>query len=249
MSKKNKRTKLQIIVNDKQAQEHGAAKKTFHLKDLKYVAPMTETQSTVFDAYKQDQNLFLYGTAGCGKTFLGMYMALRDVLDNETEYDKLIIIRSAVASRDIGFLPGTEEEKMQVYEQPYDAICSELVKYSKSYENMKKLGYIEFMSSSFLRGLTFDHAVVLVDETQNMCPSELHTIMTRIGHKSKIIFAGDMAQADLIKSNRDKSGMGDFLKIINSMDEFTSVKFNTNDIVRSGLVKRYIIAKEKYEKD
>lgn len=247
MSKKNKRSSLEVIVNNNQASQNGAGKKTFHKKDIKYVTPITDTQKAVMDAYKNDMNMFLHGSAGCGKTFLGMYLALQDVLDSETEFDKLIIIRSAVATRDIGFLPGTEEEKMAIYEMPYDAICNELIKYGKSYENMKKLGYIEFMSSSFLRGLTFDHAIVLVDEVQNMCASELHTIMTRIGYNSKIIFSGDLAQADLIKTNRDKSGMGDFMNIIGSLDDFASVKFTSDDIVRSDLVKRYIIAKEKYE--
>jgi len=247
MSKKSKRSSLEIIVNNKQAQEHGAAKKKFNKKDLKYVAPITDTQRTVVDAYANDMNMFLYGSAGCGKTFLGMYMALNEVLDNETQYDKLIIIRSAVASRDIGFLPGTEEEKMAIYEQPYVAICNELIKYGKSYENMKKSGYIEFMSSSFLRGLTFDHAIILVDETQNMKFEELNTIMTRLGYQSKIIFAGDTSQNDLTKSNRDQSGMVDFMNIIGSMKDFASVKFNVGDIVRSDIVKRYIIAKEKYE--
>lgn len=250
MSKKRKRSPLEIIVNNNHAKDHQVVvKKKFHKKDLKYVSPITKTQHTVAKAFAQGMNLFLHGSAGTGKTFLSMYLALSEVLDNDTQYDRLIVVRSAVASRDIGFLKGTEEEKLAVYEQPYIAICDELIHYGKSYENMKKSGYIEFMSSSYLRGLTFDRAIILVDEVQNMTYAELNTIMTRIGINTKVIFAGDTAQNDLTKNRYEVSGLVDFMNIINTLDEFTTIKFSTDDIVRSELVKKYIIAKELYESD
>jgi len=248
MSKKNKRNKLTVVMNDNQASFHGAEhKKTFHKKDVKFITPITNTQRTAMDCYKKGDNMFMHGSAGCGKTFLGMYLALNDILDERTEYHKLIIVRSAVATRDIGFLPGTEEEKLAIFEQPYISICNELFNFGKSYENLKKLNYVEFVSSSYLRGITFDHSIVLVDEVQNFNADELNTVMTRIGYQSKIIFSGDLAQSDLMKTNRDKSGMGDFINIIKTLDEFAMIPFTTDDIVRSSLVKRYIIAKEKYE--
>lgn len=248
MSKKNKRSKLTVISNDIQASSHGAdCKKSFHKRDIKYISALTDTQRDVMIAYAEHYHLFLYGSAGCGKTFLAMYLSLMDVLEERSVFHKLIIVRSAVATRDIGFLPGTEEEKMAIFEQPYIAICNELFSVKKSYENLKKLSYIEFVSSSYLRGITFDNAIILVDEVQNFSPDELNTVMTRIGNNTRIIFAGDMAQTDLNKTSRDKSGMGDFTNILRSLSEFAMIKFVPDDIVRSDLVKRYIIAKEKYE--
>ena len=243
MSKKKKRSRLQVLVNDNQASLYGAeTKKTFHKKDIKYVAPLTETQTVTMDCYHQGDNLFLFGSAGCGKTFLAMYMALMDVLDERTEYHKLIIVRSAVATRDIGFLPGTEEEKLAIYEAPYTSICDELFHVSKAYENLKKLNYVKFVSSSFLRGITFDHSIVLVDEMQNLDDSEFNTIMTRIGYKSKIIFAGDTQQKDLKNSGIEKN-----MKIFNKMNSMTMLKFGIDDIVRSDLVREYIIAREELD--
>ncbi|MBT8449619.1 MAG: PhoH family protein [Gammaproteobacteria bacterium] len=245
MCKKSRRNDLSVAQNDTYARATGANKKKFHTKDLTKVHPLTKTQGEVFASYNSNFNLFLHGSAGTGKTFLSMYLALREVLEEGSPYDKLIIIRSSVATRDVGFLKGDLEEKIAVFEAPYSDICDRLFTYSKTYENMKKIGYIEFMSSSYLRGLTFDNAIILVDECENMNAHELDSIITRVGKDAKIIFSGDIKQTDLLKSSRDKTGIEDFMRVVAHMPEFALVEFTTDDIVRSGLVKSYLITKEK----
>jgi len=241
MGTKRKRQQLQERDQIARAEyQSGVIKKTFHPQDLKFIRPKTKTQEDLFQAFHQ-ANLFLYGSAGTGKTFLSMYLALREVL--EGKFRRLIIIRSVVPSRDTGFLPGTLEEKIAVYEQPYRTICNQLFPYSKSYDNLKKGGYIEFMTTSFLRGDTLDDCIVLVDEIQNMNFQEADTIITRFGENTKIIFSGDTSQTDLNKKY-DKSGMIEFMRIIEGMDEFEMVRFVPQDVVRSGLVRSYLLRKE-----
>ena len=239
--------KNQSAVNDCSAPQR---KKKFHTKDLRTVQPLTPSQKKLFNHFNQEKedimSYFLYGSAGTGKTFSAMYLALAEVLDPESDYDNLIVVRSTVPARDVGFLPGDLEEKIQVYEEPYMSICDELFEWSKSYENLKKNGTIRFMPTSFLRGTTFDHSVILVDETQNMTFQELDTIMTRVGKHSKIYFCGDYKQSDLIYKKFDTSGFADFKKVIDSMDKyFHSIEFSVDDIVRSGIVKEYLLKKEK----
>lgn len=245
MCKKRNRSELEIIVDDQKARREGANKKKFHPKDLSPIQPLTHNQSETFLAYNSGYNLFLSGSAGTGKTFLSMYLALREVLETSTPYDQLIIMRSVVSTRDFGFLPGTEEEKQEVYEKPYMGICDRLFEYSNTYRNLKKLGYIEFTNTSYLRGTTYSDCIILVDESENMNEHELDSIITRVGKNCKIIFSGDVKQTDLIKSNRDRTGFPDFMKIINSMEEFRTIEFTIDDVVRSGLVKSYLIAKDK----
>lgn len=242
MSKKKKSLR-QLDFEAREEARVGANKKKFNIGDLRQVAPITRTQEDMFHAFV-DRNLFLYGSAGTGKTFLSMYLGLREILDSSTDYKKMYIMRSVVPSRDIGHLPGTLEEKIEVYESPYSAICNELFPYAKSYENLKKNGYVEFMSTSYIRGITLDNCVVVVDETQNLTMHELDSIITRLGENTKIIFSGDMAQTDLTKKH-DKSGLQDFLRVIERMsDHFAMINFTTRDIVRSGLVKSYLVEKE-----
>lgn len=243
--KRTRSSELQLVIDDHDARTNGANKKKFHIKDLYQITPITQQQKQTFYAYNSNFNLFLTGTAGTGKTFIGMYLGLRDVLDESTPYRKLIIIRSAVPTREIGFLPGDQNEKMEIYEQPYIDICDNLFKYTNCYKNLKLNNYVEFMSSSFLRGLTFDNAIILVDEMQNMTGHELNSIITRVGNDSKIIFCGDMVQTDLNKSKNDQSGLGDFSRIIERMSEFSVIRFTIDDIVRSGSVRNYLIHKEK----
>ena len=227
----------------------GRIKKKFTLHDLNKIVPKTETQRQVCASFRKNLELhhFLYGSAGTGKTFLGLGLGLENVLDPATPYDKLLIVRSVVPSREIGYLPGDIGEKTAVYEEPYVSVCDELFNVANSYANLKEIGKIEFTQTSFLRGKTFNDCVILVDEVQNMNFGELDTIVTRVGRNSKIIFAGDSRQNDLLNKRNEQSGFYPFIDIISSMhNRFGVFEFGHNDIVRSGLVKEYIIRKETF---
>ena len=190
----------------------------------------------------------MYGAAGTGKTFIGMYLALQEILNEQTSYDKLYIVRSLVPTREIGFLPGDHDDKAELYQIPYQNMVRYMFKmpddasFNMLYANLKAQETISFWSTSFLRGTTLDNAIVLVDEMQNLNFHELDSIITRLGVNTKIIFAGDAAQTDLLKTN-ERNGILDFMKIIQGMDEFEMVEFGIQDIIRSGLVKSYLINK------
>ena len=210
------------------------------------ISPMTDNQACAFDSWNEGQNLMLHGIAGTGKTFLAMYFAMKEVLDNDTCYRKVYIVRSIVPSRDIGFLPGSQKDKMKVYEGPYYDICSKLFGRGDAYEILKQKNNVEFISTSFLRGSTFDNCVLVVDEMQNMNDQELHTVMTRVGENCRIIFAGDVKQDDLTSERKKEySGLKQFMEIIDKMRQFDFVEFEARDIVRSSLVKSYIIERDK----
>lgn len=213
---------------------------------MKRISPMTLNQELVVKAYQAGKNLANIGSAGTGKTYLSMALALEEVLENE-EYTKLIIIRSAVQSREQGFMPGSLNEKMGYYETPYIDIVNDLFGRGDAYQILKQKGMLQFMSTSFVRGLTFDNAIIIVDECQNMTYQELDTVMTRVGESSKIIFCGDMKQDDLkiSKHRADVSGLKDFVRVISKMNAFSVVEFTVDDIVRSGIVKEYLIVKER----
>jgi phosphate starvation-inducible protein PhoH len=217
------------------------------LDDLKTFQPLTDNQKTFFDAYKRgDYFVALHGVAGTGKTFIALYKAIEEVLDKSNPFDKIIIVRSAVQSREIGHLPGDVTEKMEIYQQPYRQICETLFGRKDAWDRLEEQGHIEFISTSFIRGMSFDDAIIIVDEMQNMNFEEIDTVMTRVGYRSKIIWCGDYRQTDLRKSN-DKSGILKFFDVAMHMRSFTKVEFDADDIVRSSLVKDYIIAKLQYE--
>jgi predicted ribonuclease YlaK len=223
-------------------------KKPINSDYLLEIEPLTDNQRILFDQYNSGQNIFAYGAAGTGKTFVALYLALRDVLDEHTPYDKVYIVRSLVATREIGFLPGTHEDKASLYQIPYKNMVKYMFEmpddnsFEMLYENLKQQETISFWSTSFLRGSTLDNSIVIVDECQNLNFHELDSIMTRVGQDTKIMFCGDARQSDLQKSN-EKTGIIDFQRILQNMDEFSLIEFGIEDIVRSGLVKSYLIAK------
>ena len=217
------------------------------LDHLKTFDPLTDNQKIFFDAYKRgDYFVALHGVAGTGKTFCAMYKALEEVLDKANTFTKVIVVRSAVQSREMGHLPGDVSEKMDIYQQPYRQICETLFGRKDAYDRLSEQGHIEFISTSFIRGMSFDDAIIIVDEVQNMNFEEIDTVMTRVGYRSKIIWCGDYRQTDLRKSS-DKSGLLKFFDIAQHMGAFTRVEFTADDIVRSSLVKDYILAKLRYE--
>ena len=213
------------------------------------IKPLTKSQEKVFDAYKKGKNIFAYGAAGTGKTFVALYLALKEVLDQMSPYENVYIVRSLVSTREIGFLPGDHEDKSFLYQIPYKHMVKYMFEMSDDsefemlYGALKGQDTIKFWSTSFIRGTTLDNAIILVDEMQNLNFHELDSIITRVGENSKIIFCGDASQTDLTKTN-EKNGILDFMKIISAMeDDFASIEFGLEDIVRSGLVRKYLLAK------
>ena len=212
--------------------------------ELKRVEPLTKNQRTTFQAYDNEKHLMLHGIAGTGKSYVSMYLALNEILNGSDKYKKLYIVRSVVPTRDMGFLPGNNREKTRVYEAPYYAICTELFGRGDSYEYLKTKGFVEFISTSFIRGITLNDCIVLVDEMQNGTLHELDSVITRVGRNCKIVFCGDFTQSDFVH-DRDKSGLTTFMKIIKNIRSFEFVEFDKNDILRSDLVRDYIIEKDR----
>ena len=212
------------------------------------IEPLNDNQRIMFDEYGKGQNIFAYGVAGTGKTFLALFLALRDVLDEHTPYEKVYVVRSLVATREIGFLPGTHEDKASLYQIPYKNMVKYMFEmpddssFDMLYENLKAQETISFWSTSFLRGTTLDKAIVIVDECQNLNFHELDSIITRVGEDTKIIFCGDASQSDLQRTT-ERSGIIDFQRILQHMKEFSEIEYGVEDIVRSGLIKSYLIAK------
>ena len=230
------------------SKKHMKRKKPIDSSYMVPVKPLTDNQKTAFAQYAEGKNLLLHGAAGTGKTFITMYLALQEVLDESTPYDKIYIVRSLVPTREIGFLPGDHEDKSALYQIPY----KNMVRYMFSmpddnsfemlYDNLRAQETISFWSTSFIRGVTLDNAIVIVDEFSNLNFHELDSMITRIGEDSKIMLCGDITQSDLVKDS-EKSGISDFIRILQEMQEFACIEFGIDDIVRSGLVKSYLINK------
>ena len=212
------------------------------------IEPLTDNQRKLYDAYAEGKHLVAYGCAGTGKTFITLYNALRDVLDERTPYEKVYIVRSLVPTREIGFLPGSHDDKADIYQIPYKNMVKYMfqmpsdVEFEMLYGNLKSQETIKFWSTSFLRGVTLDNCIVLVDEFANLNFHELDSIITRVGENCKIMFCGDATQSDLVKTS-EKNGIVDFMSVLRKMDSFDIIEFGVDDIVRSGLVRQYLIAK------
>ena len=212
------------------------------------IEPLTENQKKLFESYKNQKHIVAYGCAGTGKTFITLYNALQDVLDEVSPYERVYIVRSLVATREIGFLPGSHDDKADIYQIPYKNMVKYMFQmpsdadFEMLYGNLKTQETIKFWSTSFLRGTTLDNSIIIVDEFQNLNFHELDSIITRVGENTKIMFCGDATQSDLVKTN-ERNGISDFMNVLRKMDSVDIVEFGVDDIVRSGLVKEYIIAK------
>jgi len=231
-----------------------AKAKDIRIDQMVSVSAVTDNQKLAFQDYKAGKNLFLYGAAGTGKTFITLYMALQEVLRNESKYDCVYIVRSAVPTREIGFLPGDEEDKTALFQVPYQNMVKFMFEqpnetaFNILYDRLKNQGSLMFLTTSFLRGITLDNAIIIVDEAQNLNFHELDTIITRVGMDSKIMFCGDFFQSDLQKSV-EREGIKHFMSILRGMKSFSNIEFTLGDIVRSGMVKEYLISKIKKEQE
>jgi len=223
-------------------------KKPINTELMRTITPLTPNQEELFRCYENNQNLVAYGCAGTGKTFITLYNALNEVLDPSNPYDKIYIVRSLVSTREIGFLPGDHEDKSTLYQIPYKNMVKYMFEmpteadFEMLYGNLKAQGTISFWSTSFIRGTTFDNAIIIVDEFQNLNFHELDSIITRVGQNTKIMFCGDAVQSDLVKTN-ERNGIHDFMRILQIMPSFDIIEFGVDDIVRSGFCREYILAK------
>ena len=221
-------------------------KSTSWRKRLVDIFPFSQAQEDFFRYYEKGYNLVLSGAAGCGKTFIALHHALNESKEHQYR-KKVIIVRSVVPTRDMGFLPGTQKEKEAAYTTPYENIVNELYGDSKAWETLVDQGTIQFMTTSYIRGITLNNSIVIVDEMQNCNFHELDSVITRIGEESRIIFAGDSYQSDFTR-DRDRQGINKFLTILEKMNYFRHIRFEWEDICRSGIVRDYIMTKELEEK-
>jgi phosphate starvation-inducible protein PhoH len=232
----------EALFNNGAAISSGPRKKRWTLHDLKRITPLSDAQRHVVNEFNDGQHICMHGSAGTGKTYLMCYLALNEYLQHSQKYDKIIIVRSVVPTRDIGFLPGTVEEKTAVYEQPYKDIFADLLGRSSSYDDMKDEHIVEFNITSFVRGLTWDNALIVVDEIQNMSWSEFDSVITRVGQNSRVLLCGDTThQMDLTK---ERTGIINAIRILDNLSHFSVKKCSVDDIVRSEFVKQWILARE-----
>lgn len=237
-------TKTTTSGRSKTGSKEDGAKLSFNMTELR---PLTDRQQDLFNAFSRDRNIIGYGSAGSGKSYLATYLAIKDILVNKN-FKRLLILRSPLSVNHQGYLPGTLEEKEAVYERPYRDIVTDLFQNKEMYDKLKEEHIIDFQTTSYIRGLTWNDTIVVADEVQNMLWEEINTIATRIGTNSKLVFLGDLAQNDITVAKRNQhSGMEKLLMIAKRIDKFDLVKFLPEDIVRGEFVKQWIIACEQYE--
>jgi phosphate starvation-inducible PhoH-like protein len=222
-------------------------KKKFAIHDLKHIQPKNYSQQRVFDNYKDDVSQILTGSAGTGKTMISMFLAIHEILGGETPFKRLVVIRSTAEVRSLGFLPGTIEDKTEPFEAPYKSLCDDIFKRPGQYDKLKEIGAIEFISTSFVRGITLSNCIVMIDESQNLNWQEISSCITRAGNHCKFMVCGDTKQSDLLYKKTDVSGLDKFIQVAMMIPSFRGVAFTPEDIVRSGLCKEFIIAEERYE--
>jgi predicted ribonuclease YlaK len=249
-----KRTALQLRNDTIEGEERSLQHQTKHIPNnalkikldhLKTLNPLTDNQAKFFDMYKRgDYCIGVTGSAGTGKTLISLYKALEEVLSKDNPFKSVVVVRSCVPTRDVGFLPGDLEEKSEIYQLPYIEACSNLFGRPDAWDRLKEQGYARFLTTTAIRGISIDDSIIIVDESANLTFHELATVMTRCGYRSKILFVGDIRQNDLITKKNDVSGFKDFLRVLRQMSEFSEVEFTREDIVRSSLVKSFIIAME-----
>ena len=228
--------------NNINASKNNQKRKSWTKHDLVSIRPKTEAQKELFHAWINGYSICAHGSAGTGKTFLSLYLALSSVLNGE--HDRIVIVRSAVPTREVGFLKGSLEEKTEVYEEPYRSILTELIGRQSTYDDMKEAGKIEFMSTSFIRGLTIDNAIIIIDEASSNTFHEISSVVTRVGLNTRVMCTGDIIQSDLNGKRGEVEGMSKAMKIFNSMKQFAMIEFTRDDIVRSEFVRDFIIASE-----
>ena len=239
----------QLGVGSSMSSRQMKKKKPINLASLIDIEPLTENQKKLFDFYGEGKNIFAHGVPGSGKTFSLLYKALQDVLDETSPYEKIYIVRSLVQTREIGFMPGGEDDKKSLFEIPYKNMVKYMFQmpsdadFEMLYGNLKAQNTISFWCTSFIRGITLDNCIIIVDEAQNCNAHECFSIISRVGENAKIMFAGDVEQSDLIKTS-ERNGILDFIKIINIMPSFERIEFDVDDIVRSSLVKEFVVAKK-----
>lgn len=237
-----------VVVDENKTKHQPVTGNSLRIKldHLKTFEPLTENQQLFFDMYRGGAYFMgLFGSPGVGKTFLALYKAIEEVLDKSNSFKQVVVVRSLVQLREVGHLPGNLEEKQEIYELPYKEICTTLFGRPDAWDRLKEQGHARFISTTAIRGISIDDAIIIVDENQNLNWSEVNTIITRCGHRSKIIFSGDFKQTDLIKSNKDQTAFHDFLEVARTMKHFQEIYFTPQDIVRSSLVKDWIVACEK----
>lgn len=244
LSKRQRRLQEQEAVGNR-PWDMGTAQTVKHHFQMAPVIPLTENQRLSMEQYEANKNLFLHGFAGTGKTYLALALALQDIMSGNKPQRKVVIVRSNVAVRAVGHLPGTAEEKVAIYEAPYQSICNELFGRGDAYSVLKQKGIIEFTSTSFIRGITIRDAIIILDEVNNCNFHEIDSVITRPGKNCRVLVCGDMRQSDLTR-DEERQGLQDFVRIVNVMPSFAHVEFEEDDIVRGGFVKEYIIAKERY---